>query len=95
LTACINAAAAARAVFVDDVLTAAIPRLSRLEALGDQLDELTATLARYEVGHPERVRARSVLFGVLQGLRCAGVLIPEQVEAFTARMRQGIAEGWL
>lgn len=85
----------ARAALFDDIVTAAIPRLSRLEALGNQLDELGADLARVEVGLPERVRLRSVLFGVLQGLRCCQVLTPEQTAEFVARLRQGIAEGWL
>lgn len=90
-----GAARSRRAAFFNDLIDAAAPTLMRLDALGEQLDELTALLGRHEAGHPERVRARAVLFGVLQGLRCCEVLTAAQAEAFTARMKQGIAEGWL
>jgi hypothetical protein len=90
-----RAARTRRAAFFNDLIDTAAPTLMRLDVLGEQLDELTAMLGRYEVGNPERVRARAVLFGVVQGLRCCEVLTANQAEAFTARMKQGIAEGWL
>jgi hypothetical protein len=85
----------AREAFFSDLLDTAATTLMRLNALGDQLDALAADLPRAPAGSPERVRLRAVLFGLLQGLRCCEVLTPEQAEAFAARMRQGIAEGWL
>lgn len=84
-----------RDAFFSDLLDAAAPTLMRLDALGEQLDGLAADLPRATAGSPERVRLRAVLFGLLQGLRCCEVLTPAQTDGFAARMRQGIAEGWL